>query len=144
MQLELSLSCGLNCMFVCPETIIIRGAPAVGWYCLAQINMVVADVLKTSQTPCWIDHDLYPVAIFGSGNGLRLLGVNLLSKTMLTYGILKPQDHTWTKFYQNTKILIQGNAVENMVCKTGFHILTQHPPPPSPPHMCRLTGSSLI
>ena len=46
----------------------------------------------------------------------RLLGAKPLSEPMLAYCILDPTEHILMNFFQNSKVFIQGNTLENVVC----------------------------
>ena len=47
----------------------------------------------------------------------RLFGVKPLSAQILPYCQLHPKEHILVKFIENSKVFIQENALENIVCK---------------------------
>ena len=47
----------------------------------------------------------------------RLFGAKPLSKPMLGFCQLHPEEQISVKFYQNTKLFIHENAPENIVCE---------------------------
>ena len=47
----------------------------------------------------------------------RLFGTKPLPEPMLTYCQLDPEEQIAVKFYQNTKLFIEKNAFENVVCE---------------------------
>ena len=50
----------------------------------------------------------------------RLFGDNPLSEPMMIYGQLDSKEQT--NFIWNSKVFIQGNAFEEVICKNGGHV----------------------